>query len=320
MNRKTKLWLIMGASLILIGCIIFAGVMTMLNFDFRKLSTSKYETNTYTITDKFSNILINTNTADITFALSDDDICKVESFEEKNIKHLVEVKDSTLTINVVDERKWFNYIGFDFYSPKLTVYLPKSEYKSLVIENSTGDILIPKDFKFDSADVELSTGDVEFYASVLELLKIKTSTGDIKVENVNVGSLDLCVSTGEIIASDVECDTDIFIKVSTGKTKLTDVKCKNITSSGGTGEISLSNVEAFEKFNIERSTGDISFENCDAQKLLIKTDTGDVKGSLLSDKVFITNTNTGDVDVPKTVSGGICEINTSTGDIKITVE
>ena len=154
MNRKTKLWLIMGASLILIGCIIFAGVMTMLNFDFRKLSTSKYETNTYTITDKFSNILINTNTADITFALSDDDICKVESFEEKNIKHLVEVKDSTLTINVVDERKWFNYIGFDFYSPKLTVYLPKSEYKSLVIENSTGDILIPKDFKFDSEAFE----------------------------------------------------------------------------------------------------------------------------------------------------------------------
>ena len=50
------------------------------------------------------------------------------------------------------------------------------------------------------------------------------------------------------------------------------------------------------------------------------TDTGDVKGSLLSEKIFIPTTDTGDVDVPKTVTGGRCEITTDTGDIKITVK
>ena len=45
-----------------------------------------------------------------------------------------------------------------------------------------------------------------------------------------------------------------------------------------------------------------------------------VGGTLLSDKVFITDTTTGDVDVPKTTTGGKCEITTTTGDIEIDIE
>ena len=51
----------------------------------------------------------------------------------------------------------------------------------------------------------------------------------------------------------------------------------------------------------------------------MKTDTGKVVGSLLSEKVFIAETSTGKVSVPKTTTGGKCEITTSTGDIKIEV-
>ena len=45
MSKITKIWLIIAASFVLIGCIIFGGVMTMLKWDFTKLSTDKYETN-----------------------------------------------------------------------------------------------------------------------------------------------------------------------------------------------------------------------------------------------------------------------------------
>ena len=40
---------------------------------------------------------------------------------------------------------------------------------------------------------------------------------------------------------------------------------------------------------------------------------------VLSAKVFITETDTGKVEVPKSVTGGRCEIETDTGDIQITV-
>ena len=58
----------------------------------------------------------------------------------------------------------------------------------------------------------------------------------------------------------------------------------------------------------------------DGGQILIKTDTGKVSGSLLSDKVFIIETDTGRKDYPKTTTGGKCEITTDTGDIIITIE
>ena len=54
--------------------------------------------------------------------------------------------------------------------------------------------------------------------------------------------------------------------------------------------------------------------------IMVKTSTGNVKGTLLSDKIFVTDTSTGRVSVPKTTSGGKCEITTSTGDIEIELE
>jgi len=41
---------------------------------------------------------------------------------------------------------------------------------------------------------------------------------------------------------------------------------------------------------------------------------------LLTDKVFITKTDTGSINVPDSITGGRCEIKTDTGDIKITVK
>ena len=115
------------------------------------------------------------------------------------------------------------------------------------------------------------------------------------------------------------CDADISIGLSTGKAYLTDIVCKNLTSMGSTGDISLKNVIAAEKISIERSTGDVTFEGSDAAELCITTDTGDVEGSLLTDKVFITKTDTGRINVPNSITGGRCEITTDTGDIKITI-
>ena len=95
--------------------------------------------------------------------------------------------------------------------------------------------------------------------------------------------------------------------------------CKSLISNGDTGDITLKNVTATEKFLIERDTGDVNFENSDAYEIHVETDTGDVKGTILTEKVFITKTDTGKINVPQTHSGGRCEIETDTGDIIISI-
>ncbi len=99
-------------------------------------------------------------------------------------------------------------------------------------------------------------------------MKIKTSTGKICVENTSAGELVLVTSTGRITISNVNCTGDIDTTVSTGKIKLSNIMCKNFLSSGSTG---------------------------------------DVTGTILSEKIVIVETDTGSVDVPKSIVGGRCE-------------
>ncbi len=278
--RKTKLWLITAALLILIGCLIFGGVMTVLNWDFTKLSTVKFETNNYEINEEYKSISVVTDTADIVFIPLESTNTSVVCREHTNLKHSVAVKDNTLVIELIDNRKWYEYIGITIGSQKITVYLPKAQYDMLTIKESTGNIEIPKDFNFNSID-------------------IKTSTGNINAENITTGTFNLSVSTGNI--------------------NLKNISCESLTTNGSTGKVTLQNVIATDSFSIKRSTGDIKFDKCDAAEILVETDTGNVKGALLSDKVFIAKSDTGKINVPKTVTGGRCEITTNTGDIKIDI-
>lgn len=320
MRRMTVIWLIVAACLVIIGSIVLGVVMMFLKWDFTKLSTVEYETNTYEITEDFNDILIDTNTAEIEFILSENENCKVVCYEETKAKHSVSVENNVLSINVVQTKKWYDYIGIFNGTPKITLYLPKKAYNILSIKDDTGSISVPKDFKFESIEISTSTGYVQNYASSSGKIKIKTSTGSINICDITAVSLDLWVSTGKISVSSVSCAEDISMKVSTGKTELSDVKCKNLTSKGDTGKISLDDVIASDKIYVERSTGDVSFNRCDAAEIFVETDTGDINGSFLSNKVFITETDTGSINVPATTDGGKCEISTDTGDIKITIE
>lgn len=317
---KTKIWIITAVSFILIGGIIFVGSMSMLKWNFKDISTTKYEANTYDIVEEFENISINTDTADILFVLSTGGKCKVECIEEASTKHNVLINENTLNIDITDTRKWYDYISFfSFGTPRITVYLPLDKYALLTVNASTGDIEIPKEFTFDSIDIKASTGDVNSSASTVNDLKIKLSTGHIDIQDITAGNMNLTTSTGGINIKSVDCSGKIETKVSTGKTILTDVKCESLISHGNTGDMTLTNVIAIKDFNISRSTGNIKLDGCDAEELLIETDTGDVKGSLHSDKVFITETDTGNISVPKSTTGGKCEITTVTGDIKIEI-
>ena len=320
MRKTTKIWLVTAASFVLVGGIILGGVMSMLKWDFTKLSTVRYENNEYEILEDYQHISIITNTADIVFIPSEGPTTAVSCCEQKGNMHSVSVKDGTLEIEIVDTRKWYEYIGINFGTPKITVHIPQGEYGKLSVQASTGDVEIPKVFKFSSIDILKSTGNVKNYASALEGVKIKTTTGSICVEDASAGSLDLTASTGKVTVSGVICEGDIAVGVSTGKADLSNIRCKNFTSSGSTGDISLKNVVAAEKFFIKRSTGDVKFDGSDATEIFVETDTGDVRGGLLTHKIFVAQTDTGSIDVPKTATGGKCEITTSTGDIDISIK
>jgi len=288
--KKSIIWIAITFCLLLVVSVVLYSLSI----------TVKLETKEYEINDKFNDIEIITDSADIEFILSEKLNTLVVCDEQKNINHSVRVKNNTLLIKVNDNRKWYEYININFGKTKITIYLPKNEYGELFIDSDTGNINIPNNFNFNSIEIIDDTGNIKNYASVNDNIKIKASTGNIHIENINANIIDLSASTGNI--------------------KIVNTKCKNLFSESNTGNVSLENVIASEKFIIETDTGDIKFKASDASDISVETDTGNVTGSLLTDKVIFAESDTGNIDVPKVMADEKCEIVTDTGNIKIIIE
>lgn len=300
MKRKTKIWLMTATLFIIVGLLAFVLIMSISGWNFNMLSTVKMQTITHEISQNFNQISIETETADIRLVKAVDGVNKAVCYEEENLSHTVEVQDGVLTVKAQNQKAWYEYIGVNFTQPTLTLYVTETEFTSLSIKSSTGD--------------------VQMQEVVTDLLKIETSTGDIDVENSNFGTIDIAVSTGDVELKSVVVESDIKIAVSTGDVELSNVTCRNLNTNGSTGDIVLRSVKTIEKMTIKRSTGDVQFALCDAGEILVKTFTGDVKGSLVGDKDFVAKSDTGSVKVPETHTGGKCEITTTTGDIKIEIK
>lgn len=296
MSKRVK-WLVIGVLLLIIGGILFAVGMAALNWNFLSFDTNKYQTNTYDIAEEFGSLSIINDTTDIVFKKGE---AKVVCFENENIKHTASVNNGVLEIRANDNRKWYNYIGFNFNNPKITIYLPSNQYDALKIEGDTGDVNL-SDISFNDIQIALHTG-------------------DIRLSNLNSNNISLKTTTGKMQLQNIECRGLLSTAVSTGDNELINIKCNSFASNGSTGDLDIENLIVAEKISIERDTGDIEFEGLDANEIYIKTITGDVEGDLRSEKVFIINTDTGEVNVPKTITGGKCEITTNTGDIKIEIE
>lgn len=278
MKKKLLLAVILLVAGILLGIV----ALCLVDFDFSLLDTTEYVTETYDAVDDFADIQIHADISDIRFALSEDFDCKVVSRHRDYMEFTAEVKNSVLVIRETDQREWYEQIGiFWGNSGEVTVYLPKGTYHNLFAETDTGDISVPQEYTFDSAELHTDTGDIRYTGGVEGDLKAETDTGDVIIEGINTPG--------------------------------------NITLQTDTGDITLKNVIS-QKLKIETDTGDVKFNQCDAGAINAETDTGDVTGSLLTDKIFIVDNHTGKVIVPESTHGGKCKIDTSTGDVRITVD
>lgn len=301
MKNKTKTWLIVAAILMAAGILICGGVLAVLGFDFTKLDTHNYETNCYAVEERFQNVTVRTAMAQVRFAPSEDGTCRVECLEEEKLKHTVTVQDGTLIIQSVDARKWYDYVGISFQSTKLTVYLPETVLNTVYIDTKVGHVDIPEDFSIKNLEISAKTGNIVAYAAVSDSLRVNTATGSVWIGSVDAGGV-------------VEVETN------TGGISLENVHCDQLSVECDTGYISLKNVIASDRMHIENETGHVELGGVDALSIFVKTATGSVTGTVLSEKIFTAQSSTGSVSVPKSTSGGTCEVFTGTGHIQLRIE
>lgn len=300
-------------ALIVIGAVTLTAGSAMFGLAFAKgafsnNSWSKEETNTYTPEGSFNKIDVDIVTADLTFKPAEDNKTKVVSVEKEKIHHTAEISNDTLVIREKDERKfyekWFGFVS----RMKVTVYLPETTYEELKIEVTTGSIVSEDSFNFMKVNVKSTTGDLKLANVTGKSADIKITTGNVTLNNYNMyGELNVDTTSGDYAFNNVQCDS-ATLHTTTGKYNLNDFI---VTGGLNTDRPNL---------DISGTSSDVTFKNCDAHYIKVKTTTGDIKGNLLTKKKFDAQTTTGTslVDNDRTADD-ICYIRTTTGDIDISV-
>lgn len=254
-------------------------------------------TEIYNIEQSYNKIKIEGDTPNISIYLSNNGENKVVYTENKKVKIETSIVDGLLMINQNDNRKFYDML-FNFSNFKVKLYLSQEVIDSLEVNSKTGDIKVDKGFTFNDITINSSTGDVEFESNAINNLTIKNSTGDVEVKNSNIGS-------------------NLDVKTSTGDIELYKVRCNKLNIKVGTGEVELEDTLVTTDLTLVGSTSDVEFDGFDASNIYVEVKTGDVKGTLLTSKIFIAKSKTGSVKVPETITGGVCKITVSTGNIKI---
>ena len=308
----------------------------------------------------FNSVTVDTIAADVTLAYAEDGVCRVEARDRESITYTAEILDNTLLIRAEDHRSWWEHVGFFGASqtPTVTVYLPAKSLKTLSVDVTTGDVSVPRDFTF-SGDVNVSagSGDLTILCAVAGDTSLETTTGDIALEGkhksvtasattgditlrhvdakeltatVTTGSVHVqkavavtvsaVAGTGDVILEDVITDDAIRVTTTTGDQQLLRVLCGSMTLRTGSGCVTLTESVALGHAAVKTTTGDVTFVRSDAVTLSVDVTTGDVTGSLLTSKIFSVASTSGSVNVPQFSVGGLCEIKTTSGSVRITIE
>lgn len=325
MKRKVN---IVGAVLFCVGLLLVFGVLIFAGFAFDEIAhineaTVEFEEN-------FHSIFVDTSSVSVIVKPSTDGREKMDVKYENGVEVTWEIKDGEL--NIKQETAWYKET-VNFGNCSVTLYLASEQYKSIKVDGSTTDVTIDG-VGFENAEIHASTGDITINANVLATT-VEVSTGNVTLNGLSGKSLSATTSTGDVVLKDVTLEGDATFSTTTGEVSLNKVTLKGNTTvrtSNGdvewasvmakdlsvktsTGDVELKDVVLSGNMKLETKTGDIEFERCDAATLQIKTSTGDVEGSLLTSKIFYTTTSTGDVSVPKSTDGGLCQVTTSSGDI-----
>lgn len=299
-----------------IGAVLIAGVGVIHGFDFRVLAESVAQKKTFEINEPFAEIEVGSDSGTIRVEKSRDDVCRVECWQSENYVYNVSVQAGRLKIE--GERKGLlGLFGFGSNEPVVCLYLPEGAYDRIDAEAASGDVVIAEGLTFGNVAMNTASGNITFNGAADELLEARSASGKIQIFGsancAELHSTSGSVSvTGDVRAIDAKT-TSGGVHIATGAAETANVS----TVSGG---VTFEGVNA-ESLSASTGSGSVKFVNADAQRMSVETVSGSVTGTLRSDKIFNVKTTSGDVQMPRSAAdGGECDIQTTSGDVNITIE
>ena len=310
MNKFIKI----AFSLIITG-IILIGFATYLNNGNIPRFSANYEKKNYTISaDNIKNLDLNILDSDIVLEENtSSDKIEIEYYTGIERETLITHTDKKLSIK--ENKNTFGVdIDFSIFSKKqeIKIKIPTSSSIDVHSLNKIGNLII-KDLNIKHLTANSKIGNV--YLTNVSILdtEIKLSTGDLKIDNFKGenNSLKIKTATGNIKLNNINSINILNIDNNTGDIDLSSSIIKNINITNKLGNITLNNFpnESTDNISLETNTGDISLFNLTANNSIsLKSTTGNILAELNDNesnftndsnkkKTLFTSSNTGTVTV-----------------------
>ncbi len=343
MRKGTKYALRIAGGCIAAGAVLLIATLLVFRFDFSRLNTTGDQSaQTYNVAEPFDSLDVQTSASDIRLRPSEDGACRVVCVENDTVSHSVTVENGTLYIRAADVRDWKRHIGIywgGMAELSVTVYLPESQYGSLRLKSTSGDIDVADGFAFAQAGLESTSGEIAFTGAVDDELTAGTTSGSVEIMDAACGALTVSSTSGDVTLRDLsaarvtagttsgevellnaELTGMLTLSSVSGDQSLENVSADSLSASATSGEFTARALFVRGALAVGTTSGDICLAGCDGGSLELESTSGSVTGSLTSTNIFSARSKSGEIDVPPSVTdAGLCEITTTSGDIDFTV-
>ncbi|MGE6257946.1 DUF4097 family beta strand repeat-containing protein [Heyndrickxia sporothermodurans] len=187
--------------------------------------------------------------------------------------------------------------GIRFYSSaKLNVELPEKVYDSIHVKTSSGDLMI-NDFQAIKASFQASSGDVLVEdGNVREELSIEASSGEIEANNNEANNILLKTSSGDIINKNANAGKKLSIQATSGEIEAVNNQAENISMKTTSGDIDIQKLSALSS-DFTSTSGEINID--------------DISGKV------VTNASSGDISIAPNEQINDMDIETTSGEVHV---
>ena len=354
-KRRTfiKIFVILGAILLVAGVAVFVGGMTAGGWDFSILNTVRYTQKSYDAEGAVTSVHIEYSDASIYAEYSEtaetvhiDYPVRLNERGEETAQIEITEKDGALT--VVEHVDWqdslfqwdidlFQWdIDLDFGDDSartVRVVLPAGQNIALDLYTQNGSVSLNADGEaLPSLDLHSNNGSISVSGTltVAEDAAFQTDNGSVNVSGVSAaGDLTLRTSNGSMRAENISADS-LEARSSNGSLRLTDIAAADsLTAKTNNGAIELLGDITAKMLTVSTSAGDIAMHDgmIDAQEIAMTTELGSIEaeGSAFagaqSDYTVLVSTGLGDSNISDSVGGNRkLTLSTGTGDIRVYFE
>ncbi len=311
-----KKWLTIAGILLGVGLVIALIGWLVADGDWKKLNNLKGISRTEEV-ESFQSLEVEVYTGVVRVVPAQDEKYSVRLDESDLVYYTLSVEEGTLKIAEKDDRKWYQCIGFSYAKMQVTVYLPAGEYEKLDIRVQSGEVDV-LGVSCKEVNATAQSGDITLESlTVSGGVAAKVSSGEITVKDVTCEKAALKASSGDVEVERLRAAGGVTAETQSGEVEMTEVACDTLFVSVASGDIDLEGVISQGETKMRSASGNISFYGCDAASYDIQAASGNVKGKILTSKIFVAETGSGSIRVPDTTEGGVCRVETGSGNIRL---